>query len=62
MDNIDISAKKYSSQKCNTIKNQEGKQGADIQSIFRLNWTLTDISWPIIFICEGNELNGRTCT
>ena len=29
IDSIDIYTKKHSPQKCNTIKNQEGEQGAD---------------------------------
>lgn len=60
MDNIEISTKRYSSQKCNAVKNQEGEQGADILSIFKLRWTLTDMIWPIIFICEGKEQNEKT--
>lgn len=36
IDDIDMSTKKYSSQKCNTIKNQEGEHGADKSINFQL--------------------------
>lgn len=34
IDDIDISTKKYNSQKCNTIKNQQGEHGVDKSAHF----------------------------